>query len=314
LEIFSRFNHIILTWSWLVFTFLLNGLMGAQTQEEKPIHQLSVHHDNDFPLGIDQYYTAGSFIGYSKALSNSFIFNNTADASLQLDVFVGQLIHTPKDLLSTNLDDFERPYAGYLYTSAAVSQARRSHMWIVSGEFGFAGPLSLVGNIQVEFHKLINRPIPTWVGEIENSIHVNTYGDYVKSFQKKAIFFVDLHSRTAFGTRQIFVEQQATLFFGSRSAINKSSFYNKIDSVPELYGYGGVYYRSVGLNALIQGHPWGDNSPFTLRIENQIVGARLGAVLRRRSNTFQLEYVIQTNETMREERIQYVSAVFKRVF
>ena len=313
---FIRTNHIIIALYGLISTFILSGQVGvsAQAKEKIPAHQISVQHDNDFPLGIDQYYTAGSFIGYSKALSNNFIFNKTKETFLQLDVFVGQLIYTPKELLSTDLDDLERPYAGYLYTSGGISQVKRNRIWMISGEFGLAGPISIAGNVQVEFHKLINRPIPTWVGEIENSVHVNAYGDYIKSFQNESSFFIDLHSRTALGTRQIFAEQQATLFFGNRSAIGQSSFYDKIDSTSELYGYGGVYYRYVGLNALIQGHPWGDASPFTLRIENQLIGAKLGMVLRRGVNTFQFEYVIQTNETMREEQIQYTSVAFKRVF
>lgn len=300
----------------VIFTFLLSGRInvGAQNQEKIPAHQISVQHDNDFLLGVDRYYTTGSFIGYSKVLTNDFIFKNTVDTSLQLDVLIAQEIYTPRELFSTDFNDLERPYAGYLYTSASINQTKKDQIWSVAGEFGLAGPHSFGGDVQTEYHKFINEFIPSWAGEIENSVHINAYGDYVKSFQNETSFFVDLHSRTALGTRQIFAGQQATVFFGNRSSIDQSSFYNRVGRTSELYGYGGVYYRYVGLNALIQGHPWGDASPFTLRIENQLVGAKLGVVLRRGANTFQLEYVTQTNETMREGQVQYTSAVFKRAF
>lgn len=300
----------------MVFTFLFSGWMSvkAQDQETSPTHQINIQHDNDFLLGVDRYYTTGSFVRYSKTLSNDFIFKNTAYSSLQLDLLIGQETYTPRELFSSDFNNLERPYAGYLYILGSISQVKKNHIWLVSGEFGFAGPHSFAGDVQVGYHKLINEIIPSWSGEIANSTHVNAYGSYARSFQKGANLFIDLQSRVAFGTRQIFVEQQAMLFFGNRSAVGQSSFYNKIGYAPELYGYGVVYYKYVALNALIQGHPLGDVSPFVLRIENQLIGARVGVVLRKGANTFQLEYITQTNETKREGQLQYTSVVFKRVF
>jgi len=286
----------------------------AQSQDSIPKHQISLRHDNDFLLGIDRYYTTGSFIGYSKRLSKDFIFKNTAESPLQLDFLLGQETYTPRELFETDFNLLERPYAGYLFVQGGVSQVKKSHVWSLNGEFGLAGPQSLAGKIQRAYHELINEFIPVWAGQIENSIHLNGYGNYVKSFQKDKRLFFDLNTEAALGTRQIFIEQGATLFLGKRDGLNSSSFYNRIGNTREFYGYAAASFRYVSLNALIQGHPFGDNSPFTLPIVNSIIRAKVGVLYRKGANTFQLEYVTQTNETEREGQIQYAGAVYKRTF
>lgn len=297
-----------------VVLFLCFAFAKAQFQDSIPQHQISLRHDNDFLLGIDRYYTTGSFIGYSTRLSKDFIFKNTPEAPLQLDLLIGQETYTPRELFETDFDLLERPYAGYLFVQGRVSQVKKSHVWSLSGELGLAGPQSLAGAIQRAYHELINEFIPVWAGQIGNSIHLNGYGNYVKSFQKEKRLFFDIKTEVALGTRQIFVEQAATIFLGKRDALTTSSFYNRIGNSREFYGYASASYRYVALNALIQGHPFGDNSPFTLPIVNSIIEAKVGVVYRKGANTFQLEYVSQTNETEREGQIQYIGAVFKRAF
>ena len=195
--------------------FLCFVYAQAQSQDSIPKRQFSLRHDNDFLLGIDRYYTTGSFIGYSNRLSKDFIFNNTAESSLQLDFLIGQETYTPRELFETDFDLLERPYAGYLFVQSGVNQVKESHIWSLTAEFGLAGPQSLAGAIQIAYHELINEFIPSWVGQIENSVHLNGYAGYVKSFQRNKRVFFDLNSEVAVGTRQIFVEQGVTLFFGS---------------------------------------------------------------------------------------------------
>lgn len=299
---------------FFAFASMLADQARAQEKAFAPIHQISIQHDNDFLLGIDRYYTAGTFIGYSRALRKDFIFKNAGPNSLQLDFSIGQETYTPRELFETDFELLERPYAGYLFTTTAITSAQKNHSWQLKAELGLAGPQSLAGNVQVAYHNLINEFIPSWSGEIANSIHVNGYGSYVKSFQKRNRAFLDLKSGVALGTRSLFVQQEATFFVGRRSGIATSTHYNRIGTDQELYGYAGAYYKYVLLNALIQGHPWGDNSPFTLPIKNSLLGAQVGIVFRKKQSTFQLEYVNQSRETAREGRLQYSSFIFKRAF
>lgn len=298
----------------LVGCFFFFALAKAQSPSITPTQQISIQHDNDFLFAIDRYYTTGTFLGYSKTLQGDLIFKNTDSHSLQLDLKLGQETYTPRELFETDFEFLERPYAGYLFTRAGVTSASNGCLWQLSAEVGLAGPQSLAGEAQVAYHRLINEFIPSWSGEIANSFHVNGYGAYIKSFQKDKRAFFDVQSKVALGTRQIFLEQEATLFVGRRSSIARSAHYNRIGVEKELYGYAGVYYRFVGLNALIQGHPWGDDSPFTLPIINSLLGAQMGMVFRKNRNTFQIEYVNQSRETSREGRLHYASFIFKRAF
>jgi hypothetical protein len=297
-----------------ISVFLCFAFAKAHSQDSILKHQINLRHDNDFLLGIDRYYTTGSFIGYSNRLAKDFIFKHTAETPLQVDLLLGQETYTPRELFETDFNLLERPYAGYLFVQGGVTQVKKSHVWTVTGEFGLAGPQSLAGAIQRAYHDLINEFIPTWVGQIGNSIHANGYGSYVKSFQKEKGLFFDIQTEAALGTRQIFIKQAATLFIGRRDALSSSSFYNRIGNGREFYGYIEGSYRYVSLNALIQGHPFGDDSPFTLPIVNSIIEAKAGLVYRRGANTFQLEYVSQTNETQREGQLQYVGVAYKRAF
>jgi len=301
----------------LLFFAIVNlpaGQARAQSQDSLPKHQFSIQHDNDFIFSIDRYYTTGTFLGYGKSLAGDFIFKKTEGAALQLDFVLGQETYTPRELFKTDFNVLERPYAGYLFFSGAITRVKTSNLWELKAEIGLAGPQSLAGEAQVAYHKLINEFIPSWSGEIANSIHFNGYGSYVKSFQKESAVFFDIHSSAAFGTRQVFANQEATLFVGNRDAIRQSSFYNRIGAKNEFYGYAGLSFRVVSLNALIQGNPLGDDSPFTLPIVHYIGAAKAGVTLRRGCNTFQAEYVTQTKETSREGQLHYASFVFKRVF
>lgn len=300
--------------SLLFFCLFVFAFAKAQQETPKPKRQFSLQHDNDFLLGIDRYYTAGTFIGYSQALSGDFIFKNSQDASLQLDVVLGQETYTPRELFETDFELLERPYAGYLFVSGAVTKAKKNSLWELGAELGLAGPQSLAGAAQIAYHRLINEFIPTWAGQIENGIHINGAIGFTQSFQKEKNIFLDLQSQVALGTRQLFAEQQAVVFIGDRAAVASSSFYNRIGATSELYGYAGLLYRYVALNALIQGHPFGDDSPFTLPIENSVYGGKAGIVYRKAANTLQLEYVTQSNETRREGQLQFTSLIYKRAF
>lgn len=288
----------------------------AKAQSETPAlkHQFYLKHDNDFLIGIDRYYTTGSFVGYSAVLEKDFVFKKKPNTALQLDFVLGQETYTPRALFETDFELLERPYAGYLFLSGAIASVNTSNLWELKAEIGLAGPQSLAGDVQIAYHRLINEFIPSWSGQIANSVHFNSFGSYTKSFQKEQRLFFDLRSSAAFGTRLIYAEQEGLLFFGNRDGLASSSFYNRIGTKNEFYGYIGLSFRAVGLNALIQGNPLGDDSPFTLPIVHFLGGAKTGVVLRRGRNSFEFAYVTQTKETTRQGRNQFTSVVFKRAF
>ena len=294
--------------------------MSAQNHSgsiDGQLQAITIQHDNDFLLLIDRYYTAGSFITYSKQLQEDFIFKATNDNPVQLDITLGQETYTPRELFEFDFDLLERPYAGYLFLNGSLSKGTKSQLFKIDAELGLAGEQSLAGQAQIAYHRLIDAFIPVWSGEIGNSVHINSYGTYVKDFViPNSNFFKNftLQSTAALGTRRVFARQEGVLYIGKRDEVGRSSAFNRLSRRSEFYGFGGVGLEYVFLNALIQGHPWGDNSPFTLPIVKTIFAAKLGMVYRNNRNVFKMVYNFRTKETEREGRSQYTTFSFTRMF
>ena len=304
----------------LLLLLLVVHTSFSQTEEtpakERLWQQVAVQHDNDFVFAIDRYYTAGTFLSYSKQLGGDVIFKRKKYL-LQLDLTLGQETYTPRELFETNFDFFERPYAGYLFVKGAISQGREDLLFKIEAEVGLAGEQSKAGEIQVAYHKLINEFIPVWEGEIGNSVHLNTTGTFVKDYylrNSNLLKNIAFQSTATFGTRQIFARQEALLYIGDRDVVAGSSAFGRLGDKHEFYGFAGVGAEYVFLNALIQGHPFGDDSPFTLPIVSTVFSFKAGVTYRGDRNMYSAIYNFRTRETTREGRSQYISLQFARRF
>lgn len=294
----------------IIYICCLLFLSISTYAQEELQHQLSIQHDNDFFFSIDRYYTAGIFIGYSQQLEGDFIFRRTGENVIQLDLSLGQETYTPRELFETNFNFLERPYAGYLFVSGAISKASDDQLLNLRAEFGLAGEQSLAGKTQIAYHNLINEFIPTWSGEIANSFHINSYGTFVKNYElsnSNTPLNVALESTAALGTRRVFARQEVSLYIGNRGAVAKSSAFGRLGTPAEFYGFASVGGEYNFLNALIQGHPWGDDSPFTLPIVGPVLIAKLGGTYRGDRNQITVNYNFRTKETEREGRSQFMS-------
>ncbi|WP_339849800.1 lipid A deacylase LpxR family protein [uncultured Dokdonia sp.] len=287
-----------------------------ETRTQRLLQQIAVQHDNDFVFAIDRYYTAGTFLSYSRQLQGDFIFKKL-EYPLQLDIMLGQETYTPRELFETNFDFFERPYAGYLFVRGSVSKAQEDVLFKIDAELGLAGEQSKAGDIQVAYHELINEFIPVWEGEIGNSVHFNGFGTFVKDYRlENSNLFknVALQSTVALGTRRVFARQEALLYIGNRDVVASSSAFGRLGGKHEFYGFAGVGAEYVFLNALIEGHPFGDDSPFTLPIVSTVLSFKSGITYRGENNLYSVVYNFRTRETKREGRSQYVALQFARKF
>lgn len=301
----------------IIFLFFFLFLSISLFSQEPYKQQVSLQHDNDFLFVIDRYYTAGTFIKYSRLLEGDFIFKKAEDAPIQLDVKLGQETYTPRELFERDFDLLERPYAGYLFISGLVSKVQKSHIWTLQGEFGLAGPQSLAGDFQIKYHKIIDTFIPVWEGQIANSAHLNFKGTYSADLSLDASYWlknISLQSAISLGTRLTYVEQEVRAFIGKRSSLGTSTAFNRIGGEHEFYGYAGIGYRYVLNNALIEGHPLGDDSPFTLDAVSSIGKFTSGIVYRKKRMTYRMSYHYTTKETTREGRLQYATMMIARLF
>ncbi len=301
------------SFSCFVFLFLSMSLFSQEPYKQ----QVSLQHDNDFLFAIDRYYTAGTFIGYSRLLEGDFIFKKGEDAPIQLDLRLGQETYTPRELFERDFALLERPYAGYVFVSSLVSKVQKSHIWSLQGEFGLAGPQSLAGDFQIKYHEIIDTFIPVWEGQIANSVHLNFRGTYSTDISLDAAYWlknISLQSTASLGTRLTYVEQEVRTFIGKRSSLGVSTAFNRIGAEREFYGYAGIAYRYVINNALIEGHPFGDDSPFTLDAVSSIGKFTSGIVYRKDRMTYSMAYQYTTKETAREGRLQYATITIARTF
>ncbi|MFC4689588.1 lipid A-modifier LpxR family protein [Dokdonia genika] len=279
--------------------------------------EFSIQHDNDFLFAIDRYYTAGSFLRYSRKLKEDFIFKNTLEAPLQYDIIIGQETYTPRELFVENFDSLERPYAGYLFARFNLTKAQENSLYAVGLEIGLAGEQSGARTLQLNYHNLIGAFMPVWSGQIANSTHINLYGSYVKDYvlpNSNLFKNAALQSSVAIGSRRMYARQEALLYIGDRAQVSASSAYGRVGNTTEFYGVGGVGVEYVVLNALIEGNPLGDSSPFTLPAVPVVFSFKAGGVYRSHRNTYRMIYKFRTKETKREGRSQYVTFEFARRF
>ena len=294
----------------LIFGLFVFPLWGQEEYKQ----QISIQHDNDFIFNIDRYYTAGTFVVYSTLIEKDFIFKRDTVNAIQLDFTLGQETYTPRMLFTSNFELLGRPYAGYLFLQGQTSQVKNTHLWALSGEIGLTGDLSLARGFQVAYHKLINEFIPIWEGQIANGFHINLKGTYIKDFKSENGSAFSLKSSTVAGTRAVFAKQEAFLFLGHRATLGKSSAFGRLSDVKELYGFLSLGTTWVIHNSVIEGHLFGDQSPFTLRNVPFLFNFQAGVTYRGKRNLFQAIYNFQTRETFREGRSQYAALKIARRF
>lgn len=277
----ERFYFIL-----LFLGFFIAPHAWSQTQADStriPNQQVELRHDNDFLLTTDQYYSSGLFLTYRRSLNKSIIQNMES----QLEISLSQQVYTPSDTKSEDLADFDRPYAAFTGLTLNYNTANSKSFYSARLVLGQAGPNSGAGGFQRWYHNaiVISSP-PAWVGEIDNSFHVNGYGSVFKEWEWEPNPFgvrVAPALHAAVGTKDIYVEPELAMHFGRRNPMQQSIAYNRLGSLErEIYFTLRVSYRLVGYNALIEGYPGGDDSPLVLKPDNGVL--RIGFDLRHRFN------------------------------
>ncbi|MDT0538354.1 lipid A-modifier LpxR family protein [Croceitalea sp. P059] len=300
-----------------VLLLFLNNHLHAQTSA--PIsynQQLELKHDNDFFMLTDRYYSSGLFLTYRKFLSKGIFKNNNE----QLDFTIGQEVYTPSQTQSTNSAVFDRPYTGFtgLKTTWSAS-SQKSELFRAEILIGIAGLNSGAGGFQRWYHQAIAiSDSPLWIDEVNDSFHLNTYLSYVKDWTIAPEPFgirLALQPTLAFGSRDIYLEAEAILFFGRRNEIGKSIAYNRLGSVDrEIYFALRASYRSVFYNGLIEGNLFGDNSPILTESSQSILRLGFDFYHRFQRNDYKVGLRFNSSETVIAKKHKYVMLSYSKSF
>lgn len=167
---------------FFMFALLLGSLAGpaAAVAAELPDVQgqnpryWSVQLENDFFANSgDRYYTHGTQVsmleraeppGWLAGMANWAPLFRAGDGLRLVNYTVGQKIFTPEDIEAGVPPSDDRPYAGYLYASAALLARIEGNAYFDYGNLfevtlGLIGPSALGDEVQSGFHEIIGSEI-----------------------------------------------------------------------------------------------------------------------------------------------------------
>ena len=112
----------------------------SETKVENPFYkrQIELHHDNDFLLFTDWFYTTGSFINYRTFLNEQ---EENRDRR-QLTIGVLQIFYTPSNITETNVRLFDRPYAGFSAITTSLALTNENRILDFTFHMGASGSIS----------------------------------------------------------------------------------------------------------------------------------------------------------------------------
>jgi lipid A 3-O-deacylase len=227
--------------------------------------QVELMHDNDFLHFTDRWYTTGSFIGYRKLL-NEIDTENTDKR--QFTFQLEQSFYTPSNIISSRIEDYDRPYAGFLGINSGVSLLNENRILDFIFTIGVTGEISGSEGLQSWFHSTNESQAATWTGQIENSTHANLYGSYLREWllwESNFKVFLATKPKIALGTKDYYLENDIKLYIGKRNRLENTMAHRQLGAIEnELFFALTGTYRYVIHDAMLEGSIISDNSEFTL--------------------------------------------------
>ncbi|GAB5523266.1 MAG: lipid A deacylase LpxR family protein [Roseivirga sp.] len=276
---------------------------GLTAQSDYYHQELSITTENDVYLlqNTDRYYSNGALIHFRFIPEKrSFLgIGHKEDTKRIIELELSQKFFTPKDLTLTDIVDYDRPYAGWLYTGLTISDFPKANQALTYGaELGVVGDISGADGFQTWYHRNFGFPVPQgWDFQIRNELVFNLKASYSYQFPllKNSIDLITTSS-AVLGTGFINAMQQADFRFGKLQSLDESAFKNAIIGrrrngfERHAYFFLGYGAQWVGHNITVQGSLWKDNSPHTEDIYHSIQRFRVGWAASSVNTTFKMTY------------------------
>ncbi len=260
--------------------------------------QVELMHDNDFLHFTDRWYTTGSFIAYRKLLNE---LDKEHDNKRQFTLQLEQSFYTPSNIISSNIEDFDRPYAGFLGINSGISLINENRILDFIFTIGVTGEISGSEGLQSWFHSTNESQTATWTGQIDNSTHANLYGSYLKEWllwNSSFNIFLATKPKIALGTKDYYLENDAKLYIGKRNELLNTAANNQLGAIKnELFFAVRGAYRLVIHDAMLQGSIIVDNSEFTLEPVDSLFFYGAETYWRNQLLDIKIAYMFSTNRT-----------------
>ncbi|MEZ4859078.1 MAG: DUF2219 family protein [Flavobacteriaceae bacterium] len=286
--------------------------------EKKRYHkQFELRHDNDFLHFTDQYYSTGSFLGLRSLIESE---KDTLQKK-HFGFYVFQEIYTPSNITETSTTLLDRPYAGILGFLTEYSLANPKRFLEYQLAMGFTGEMSGAEGLQSLFHTAVatDSQTSTWKDQIAMSLHANLYVNYAYEIKFQPNPFsvhFSINPKLGFGTRDIFLEQDALFYFGKRSPITETVAYKQLGTTGEreLFFAVRLGYRYVFHDSLLEGNILGDRSPFVVDAYSQIFLYNFELFYRKGRNDIKFTYNFETPRNRAAQPHLYLTLTLARSY
>lgn len=133
-----------------------------------PGSEIQLFVENDKWARTDRYYTNGFKLGVgvpfdllqspAAAVLRGLDPDNGAD--VQVGLFLGQNMYTPRDITIAAAQPNDRPWAAWLYLGGVAQRARGNRLDTVELDVGVVGPAALGEQVQKAWHRLVDARQP----------------------------------------------------------------------------------------------------------------------------------------------------------
>lgn len=129
-----------------------------------PGSEIQLFVENDMLARTDRYYTNGIKFGVglpfellqSPAAEVLRSFDPDNGDGIQVGLFLGQNMYTPRDITIATPQPDDRPWAAWLYLGGVAQRARNNRLDTVEFDLGVVGPAALGEPVQKAWHRLID--------------------------------------------------------------------------------------------------------------------------------------------------------------
>lgn len=232
--------------------------------------------ENDVIFALDRHYSSGvnGIYTVSRAGTPNFMHAMgrwfASDGEVHATFGGGHNIYTPRSIILRNLDDRDRPYAGFLYGRAGVQTITPKHFDDLTLTLGVIGPAALGEQVQKAMHAAIGPTPARWDSQLRNEPAMILSYQHIWRFPLG--MFTDLdteifpHIGAAVGNIYTYGALGFSIRFGDRMPLD----YGPSRVLPAIQGSGaftqtnnwGWYYfiggeiRSVARNIFLDGNTW----------------------------------------------------------
>ena len=321
---------------FLILFLLSINVLFAQKRNKIFKRELHLQIDNDYfsPVSSDKYYTSGVRLTYRiLANENSWIHNlfnrdfPGKEKNTIVNITLGHHIYTPNDITELDVNQFDRPYAGWVYLETGLSTFLNPKLRLaINLDGGLIGPINGVGEFQEWYHKQFKLSEPKgWKYQVQNGVAINLRSEinyeWISILDKNITVIPNASFRI--GTLFDNLKIGTTIKFLNFGALSRSTFFHsklkknlnklKLEERKEVYLFYTYNYEYVIYNGLIEGNVLGSESHHLEIIQPNVHHHKYGLAISGVRLDWHFSINKNTNETLEAVSQTYgtVETVFR---